>query len=98
MKSAWVKRNQKRASSNGTGEEMPAKKKNDRSKNKVEKVMREYKSGELHSGSKKGPRVKSRKQAIAIALSEARKAGEDVKPKSRKPTKRAKKVVKKRKR
>lgn len=41
---------------------------------KVTKVMDEYKSGELHSGSKKGPVVKNRKQAIAIALSEARKA------------------------
>lgn len=38
---------------------------------KVEKVMKEYKKGKLHSGSKKGPKVKSRKQAIAIALSEA---------------------------
>lgn len=48
---------------------------------KVEKVMHEYKEGELHSGSKKGPKVKSKKQAIAIALSEARKA---VKPKKKK--------------
>jgi len=40
---------------------------------KVGKVMREYKEGELHSGSKKGPVVHSRKQAIAIGLSEARK-------------------------
>jgi len=47
-------------------------------KGKVEKVMGEYKRGELHSGSKKGPKVKSRKQAIAIALSEAREAGEEV--------------------
>jgi hypothetical protein len=39
---------------------------------KVEKVMREFKGGKLHSGSKKGPEVTSRKQAIAIALSEAR--------------------------
>ena len=38
---------------------------------KVGKVMREFKKGKLHSGSKKGPVVKSRKQAIAIALSEA---------------------------
>jgi len=38
---------------------------------KVAKVMREFKKGKLHSGSKKGPKVKSRKQAIAIALSEA---------------------------
>jgi len=39
---------------------------------KVEKVMREFKGGMLHSGSKKGPVVKSRKQAVAIALSEAK--------------------------
>ena len=38
---------------------------------KVGKVMKEYKAGELHSGSKKGPAVTSRKQAIAIALSES---------------------------
>jgi len=43
-------------------------------KKKISKVMREYKEGKLKSGSKKGPKVKSRKQAIAIALSEARKA------------------------
>lgn len=38
---------------------------------KVRKVMKEYKEGKLHSGSKNGPIVKDRKQAIAIALSEA---------------------------
>lgn len=38
---------------------------------KVGKVMHEYKTGTLHSGSKTGPMVKSRKQAVAIALSEA---------------------------
>ena len=38
---------------------------------KVAKVMREFKEGTLHSG-KKGPVVKSPKQAIAIALSEAK--------------------------
>ena len=38
---------------------------------KVATVMREYKKGMLRSGSKKGPKVKSRKQAVAIALSEA---------------------------
>lgn len=37
-------------------------------------VMHEFKEGHLHSGSKTGPIVRSRKQAIAIALSEARKA------------------------
>lgn len=40
---------------------------------KVGKVMREYKGGTLHSG-KGGPVVTSRKQAIAIALSEAGKS------------------------
>lgn len=45
---------------------------------KVRKVMREYKHGDLHSGSKKGPKVDSRSQALAIALSEARKAGQKV--------------------
>jgi hypothetical protein len=42
-------------------------------KSKVEKVMKEYKEGTLHSGKSKKV-VKSRKQAIAIALSEAGKA------------------------
>lgn len=41
---------------------------------KVEKTMHEFKHGELHSGSKSGPKVTDRKQAIAIALSQARKA------------------------
>lgn len=39
---------------------------------KVGKVMREFKEGTLHSG-KNGPVVRDRKQAMAIALSEARK-------------------------
>lgn len=42
-------------------------------KTKVQKVMGEFKEGTLHSG-KGGPVVKSRKQAVAIALSEAGKA------------------------
>jgi len=52
-------------------------------KGKVGKVMHEYKHGKLHSGSKTGPKVKSRKQAIAIGLSEARKAGEKIPAKRR---------------
>lgn len=40
---------------------------------KVKKVMHEFKHGTLHSGSKTGPKVTSRKQAVAIALSEQRK-------------------------
>jgi hypothetical protein len=51
---------------------------------KVSKVMREFSEGKLHSGSKKGPTVTNRKQAIAIGLSEARKAGQKVSPKKKK--------------
>jgi len=42
--------------------------------NKIEKTMSEYKHGTLHSGSKHGPTITSKKQAIAVALSQARKA------------------------
>jgi len=45
-----------------------------RGKDKVATVMSEFKAGELHSGAKDGPKVTSRKQAVAIALSEQRKA------------------------
>jgi len=40
-------------------------------KEKVKKVMHEFKVGSLHSGSKKGPKVKSRAQAIAIAMKQS---------------------------
>ena len=51
------------------------------SQKKVEKVMHEYKEGKLKMG-RSGKKVKSRKQAIAIGLSEARKEGKRV-PKKR---------------
>ncbi len=41
-------------------------------KRKIKKVMREFKEGNLHSGSKKGPVVTSPKQAVAIGYSEAK--------------------------
>ena len=41
---------------------------------KGRKVMAEFGKGTLHSGSKKGPKVKSKKQALAVAFSEQRKA------------------------
>lgn len=43
-------------------------------KSKMEKTMHEFKEGSLHSGSKSGPKVKSRKQAIAIGMNQARKS------------------------
>ncbi len=76
---------------------MPAKKKSSarkssstRGKAKVKKVMHEYKHGELKSGGKK--KVKSRKQAVAIALSEARRSGAKIPKKkaARKKTSRSK--------
>ena len=42
---------------------------------KIGRVMEEFTKGKLHSGSKEGPKVKSTKQAVAIALNEARAAG-----------------------
>lgn len=39
-----------------------------------DEVLSKFKHGELHSGSKSGPKVKNRKQAIAIMLSEKRAA------------------------
>lgn len=39
-----------------------------------DEVLHKFKAGSLHSGSKSGPRVKNRKQAIAIMLSEKRAA------------------------
>ena len=52
---------------------MATKRKSSQGKGKIHKVMKEHKSGTLKSGS--GKKVKSRKQAVAIALSEARKSG-----------------------
>lgn len=52
---------------------------------KMEKVMHEFKEGKLKSGKDgKGGKVKSRKQAVAIGLSEAREEGKKVPKKSKK--------------
>jgi hypothetical protein len=48
-------------------------KKESASRKKVHRVMTEFTDGKLHSGSKTGPKVRNRKQAIAIALNEAGK-------------------------
>jgi hypothetical protein len=52
---------------------MATKKATSKGRSKVHKVMKEHKEGKLKSGS--GKKVKSRKQAVAIALNEARKSG-----------------------
>jgi len=60
---------------------MPAKT-SSKGKGKVHKVMKEYKQGKLKSGGRK--KVASRKQAVAIALSEARKSGAKIPKKKKK--------------
>lgn len=80
---------------------MPAKKRSRRSRKrtygkkaqkKVAKVMREYKRGALKGGKGEHPKVKSRKQAIAIGLAQARRAGAKVpRKKARKKSSKKKK-------
>jgi len=60
-----------------------------KAQDKVEKVMHERKRGTLRSGST-GKKVTSRKQAIAIGLSEARRAGGKVPKKKGKAKSKAK--------
>ena len=48
--------------------------KGSRKNKKIKTVMKEFKKGTLRSGSKTGRKVKSRKQAVAIAMSEGRRA------------------------
>ena len=59
-----------------------------KAQSKVERAMHERKRGTLKSG-RSGKRVTSRKQAIAIGLSEARKAGGKVPPKRKRSSSRA---------
>ena len=63
---------------------MAARKYSKAASKKVSKTMHERKAGTLKSGS--GKRVKSKKQAIAIGLSEARKAGKKVSAKKKSAT------------
>ena len=66
--------------------------KSSKGKSKVHKVMSEHKHGTLKSGS--GKKVKSRKQAVAIALNEARESGAKI---PKKKTAAAKKAAAKKK-
>jgi hypothetical protein len=72
------------------GENVMARKYSKKASTKVERAMKERKAGTLKSG-RSGKTVKSRKQAIAIGLSEARAAGAKV------PKKTSRKTAKKRK-
>ena len=72
-KSGSKKASSKKQSSSGSD---PKSKRKVRSK--MGKVMHEYKHGELKSGGRK--KVKNRKQAIAIGLSEARRSGANIPP------------------
>ena len=66
----------------------------EKAQSKVKKAMHERKAGTLKSG-RSGKKVKSRKQAIAIGLSEARRAGGKVPPNpNRKQKKKAKRSAK----
>jgi hypothetical protein len=58
-----------------------AKARKGKGRREVRKVMGEYKRGALHSSS--GRKVRKRKQAVAIALSEARRAGARISRKGR---------------
>lgn len=49
----------------------------------VERAVRKYEHGTLKAGAGKHPKAKSRKQAIAIGLSEAREKGAKVPPKKK---------------
>jgi hypothetical protein len=61
---------------------MATKNASSRSKGKVKKTMHEFKEGALKSGS--GKKVTSRKQAVAIGLSEAHKSGAKIPKKAAK--------------
>lgn len=47
----------------------------DKANKKIHSVIREFEEGDLHSGSKTGPKVKNLKQAVAIGINEAKRKG-----------------------
>ncbi len=74
IKSLKHKRHEKHESKKHEKKEH-AKKYSKKAEKKISKVMHEYGEGKLHSGSKKGPKVSNPKQAVAIAISEAKRKG-----------------------
>jgi hypothetical protein len=82
------RRSKKAASTRGTRTKKASSRRyGARASKKVERSMRELKRGELRSG-RSGKKVTSRKQAIAIGLSEARREGAKVPPPRKKATRR----------
>src|SRR5580658_4491616 len=77
-----------------TGRKTMARKYSKKASADVERAMKKRKAGTLKSG-RSGRTVKSRKQAIAIGLSEARAEGAKVPKKASKKSKTAKKTTKK---
>jgi hypothetical protein len=75
-RSASAKKKSSRSRSSSSSSSSGGRKYSPKAQKKVGKVMREYKQGKLKSGGKS--KVKSRKQAIAIGISEARKSGAKV--------------------
>jgi|HubBroStandDraft_5_1064220.scaffolds.fasta_scaffold1207829_1 hypothetical protein len=71
-----AKKKSSRSRSSATSSSSGGRKYSGKAQKKVGKVMREYKQGKLKSGGKS--KVTSRKQAIAIGISEARKSGAKV--------------------
>ncbi len=71
---------------------MATKKKSTKGARKVHRVMKEHKEGKLKSGS--GKKVTSRKQAVAIALNEARESGAKI-PKKKSASKKKSSAKKK---
>lgn len=65
-------------------------KQNEQQRETIERVMHEFKEGELKTGAGKGPKVKNPKQAIAIALHEAGATRNETSGKNRKNLKRTK--------
>jgi hypothetical protein len=80
----------------GEEEAIMARKYSKKASKKVEKVMRERKRGTLKSG-RSGKKVTSRKQAIAIGLSEARRSGAKVPAKKKASRKKGRKSTSKKK-
>lgn len=48
-----------------------------KTEHKIKKVIEEFEHGKLHSGSKHGPKVHSKKQALAIGYSEAKRSAHE---------------------